>query len=67
MKAEVIVPFFDLEKGDRATPENSYYVGDIYEGTAARINGLVEKGHVRKIETPRTAKKQPTRKRAAKK
>ena len=59
MKAEVIVPFFDLEKGDRATPENSYYVGDTFEGTAARINGLVEKGFVRKLPTTRkrTAKK----------
>ena len=58
MKAEVIVPFFDLEKGDRETPENTYHVGDIFEGTAARINGLVEKGFVKKL---------PTRKRAAKK
>lgn len=57
MKAEVIVPFFDLEKGDRATPENTYHVGDTFEGTAARINGLAEKGFVRKL---------PTRKRAAK-
>ena len=58
MKAEVIVPFFDLEKGDRETPENTYHVGDTFEGTAARINGLVEKGFVKKL---------PTRKRAAKK
>ena len=58
MKAEVIKPFFDLEKGDKATPANSYYVGDTFEGTAARINGLVEKGFVKKV---------PTRKRAAKK
>ena len=57
MKAEVIVPFFDLEKGDRATPENTYQVGDVFEGTAARINGLAEKGFV---------KKAPTRKRSAK-
>lgn len=58
MKAEVIKPFFDLEKGDRATPENTYHVGDTFEGTAARINGLVEKGFVRKL---------PTRKRTARK
>jgi len=58
MKAEVIREFFDLEKGDRATPENTYRVGDVFEGTAARINGLVEKGFVRKL---------PTRKRTAKK
>jgi len=58
MKAEVIREFFDLEKGDRATPDNTYRVGDTFEGTAARINGLVERGFVRKL---------PTRKRAAKK
>ena len=59
MKAEVIKPFFDLEKGDRATPDNSYYVGDTFEGTAARVNGLVEKGFVRKmpVARKRTAKK----------
>lgn len=56
MKAEVIRDFFDLEKGDRATPENTYRVGDTFEGTAARVNGLVEKGFVRKP---------PTRKRTA--
>lgn len=58
MKAEVIRDFFDLEKGDRATPENTYHVGDTFEGTAARVNGLAERGFVRK---------QPTRKRAARK
>ena len=57
MKATVIKPFFDLEKGDRATPENTYHVGDTFEGTAARVNGLVEKGFVRKL---------PQRKQAAK-
>ena len=59
MKAKVIVPFFDLEKGDRATPENTYNVGDTFEGTAARINGLVEKGLVKKLpqrRKPRAAK-----------
>ena len=53
MRAEVIVPFFDLEKGDRATPDNTYQVGDVFEGTAARINGLAEKGFVKKM--PRKA------------
>ena len=53
MKAKVIVPFFDLEKGDRATPENTYNVGDTFEGTAARINGLVEKGLVEKLPQPK--------------
>ena len=57
MKAEVIVPFFDLEKGDRATPENTYHVGDMFEGTAARINGLAEKGFVRKPHARKRAAK----------
>lgn len=58
MKAEVIRPFFDLEKGDRATSENTYHVGDTFEGTAARVNGLAEKGFVRKAATrKRTVKK----------
>ena len=57
MRAEVIKPFFDLEKGDKATHENTYHVGDVFEGTAARINGLVEKGFVKKL---------PARKRTAK-
>ena len=56
MRAEVICPFFDLEKGDFATPENTYHVGDVFEGTAARINGLAEKGFVRKLpQRKRTA------------
>lgn len=57
MKAEVIVPFFDLEKGDRATPENTYHVGDTFEGTAARINGLAERGFVRKPQARKRAAK----------
>ena len=57
MRAEVIKPFFDLEKGDRATPSNTYHVGDIFEGTAARVNGLVQKGFVKKIPTKRATKK----------
>lgn len=55
MRAEVIRPFFDLEKGDRATPDNTYQVGDVFEGTAARVNGLVEKGFVRKLQTRKRA------------
>ena len=58
MKAEVIKPFFDLEKGPEATPENTYQIGDLFEGTQKRVNELVEKGFVKKI---------PTRRRAAKK
>ncbi|MBQ2680456.1 MAG: hypothetical protein IJF97_00815 [Eggerthellaceae bacterium] len=57
MKAEVLKPFYDLETGLGCVPENCYDVGDTFEGTAARVNGLVEKGFV---------KKQPARKRAAK-
>ena len=57
MRAKVIRPFFDLEKGDKATPENTYQVGDTFEGTAARVNGLVEKGFVEKIPAKRAAKK----------
>ena len=51
MKAEVIKPFFDLEKGDVATPENTYRIGDVFEGTAKRVNGLAEKGFVVKLPT----------------
>ena len=62
MKAEVIVPFFDLEKGDRATPANTYHVGDTFEGTAARINGLAEKGFVKKLPTQRKRAAKPKEK-----
>lgn len=57
MKAEVIRAFYDLETGLGCVPENTYQPGDVFEGTAARVNGLVEKGFV---------KKPPQRKRAAK-
>lgn len=59
MRAEVIKPFFDLEKGDRATPENTYHVGDTFEGTAARVNGLAEKGFVRKMPAARKRRAKP--------
>ena len=57
MKAEVIVDFYDLTTGLGCVPENTYHAGDVFEGTAERVNGLVEKGIVKKL---------PTRKRAAK-
>lgn len=57
MKAKVIKPFYDLETGLGNVPENTYQIGDVLEGTAARINGLAEKGFV---------VKEPSRKRAAK-
>ena len=56
MKAEVIKDFYDLETGLGCVPENTYKVGDTFEGTAARVSALVEKGFVVKL---------PTRKRAA--
>ena len=58
MKAEVIVDFYDLTTGLGCVPENTYHVGDVFEGTAERVNGLVEKGIVKKLPTRRrTAKK----------
>ena len=58
MKSEVIRAFYDLETGLGCVPENTYQPGDVFEGTAARVNGLVEKGFVKKLPQ--------TRKRAAK-
>ena len=58
MKAEVLVDFYDLTTGLGCVPENTYKAGEIFEGTAERVNGLVEKGIVKKL---------PTRKRTAKK
>ena len=57
MRAEVVRDFYDLETGLGCVPENTYHAGDVFEGTAARVNGLAEKGFV---------KKQPARKRRAK-
>lgn len=57
MRAEVIREFYDIETGLGCVPENTYRVGDVFEGTAARVNGLAEKGFVRKL---------PARKRQAK-
>lgn len=53
MKAEVIKPFYDLETGLGNVSENTYQVGDVFEGTAARVNGLVEKGFVKKAPARR--------------
>lgn len=55
MKAEVIREFYDLETGLGCVPENTYHVGDVFEGTAARVNGLVERGFVKKA--PRAKRK----------
>lgn len=56
MKAQVIRDFYDIETGLGPVPENTYHVGDVFEGTAARVNGLAEKGFVVKIPTRRRAK-----------
>ena len=58
MKAEVLADFYDLTTGLGCVPENTYHVGDVFEGTAERVNELVEKGIVKKL---------PVRKRPAKK
>ena len=58
MRAEVLQAFYDLETGKGCVPENTYQPGDVFEGTAARVNALVDKGFVRKL---------PTRKRVSKK
>lgn len=59
MKAEVIVDFYDLTTGLGCVPENTYHVGDVFEGTPERVNGLVEKGIVKKLpQRKRRAAKQ---------
>ncbi len=58
MKAEVIKAFHDMTTGLGDVPENRYFPGDTFEGTAARVNELADKGFVRKL---------PTRRRSAKK
>ena len=57
MKAEVVRDFYDLETGLGCVPENTYHVGDTFEGTAARVNGLVEKGFVKKQAPRKKAEK----------
>lgn len=55
MRAKVIAPFFDLTTGLGNVPENTYYVGDTYEGSVARVNELARKGFVEKA--PRAKKR----------
>ena len=57
MRAEVLKPFYDIETGLGEVPENTYQPGDVFEGTAARVNGLAEKGFVVKLPTRKRAKK----------
>lgn len=58
MKAEVLVPFYDLETGLGNIPENTYRAGDVFEGTPERVEGLAEKGFVRKMPTRKRRKKE---------
>ncbi len=44
MRGEVIQDFYDLQTGLGCVPENTYHVGDVFEGTAERVRGLVERG-----------------------
>lgn len=53
MKAEVIVSFYDLETGLGSVPENTYQVGSVFEGTPERVQGLVDKGFVKKMPARR--------------
>ena len=53
MRAEVIVPFYDLTTGMGNVPENTYRVGDVFEGTPERVAGLAERGFVKKPQPPR--------------
>lgn len=57
MRAEVVRDFYDLETGLGCVPENTYHIGDTFEGTAARVNGLVEKGFVKKLPPRKKAEK----------
>ena len=58
MRAEVLKPFYDLETGLGCVPENTYQPGDVFEGTAKRVNGLAEKGFVRKLPARRKTAKE---------
>lgn len=59
MKAQVVKTFFDLTTGLGCVPENTYRPGDVFEGTAARVNELAEKGFVVKLPTRKRAKAKP--------
>ena len=55
MDAKVIVPFWDMQDPARKT----YYAGDVFSGTAARIKELAEKGHVEPIKEAKPSKEKP--------
>lgn len=61
MDGKVIKPFFDL-----SNPSDVYAVGDTFEGTDERVNGLIQKGFLEPIaEKPkpkRTTRKKSTTK-----
>lgn len=62
MKAEVTTAFYDLTTGLGCVPENTYQPGDVFEGTEARVNELVEKGVVKKIPQRRRRAAKPKEK-----
>jgi hypothetical protein len=60
MNAKVIKPFFDL-----SNPSDVYAVGDTFEGTDERVNGLIQKGFLEPMaEKPKPKPK--AKKKAAK-
>lgn len=61
MKAEVLVDFYDLTTGLGCVPENTYHKGDVFEGTAARVNELAEKGIVKKLPARKRTTKGKTK------
>lgn len=53
MRAKVVAPFFDLTTGLGNVPENTYQVGDVFEGTVDRISDLEQRGFVQKAQRAR--------------
>lgn len=55
----MVAPFFDLTTGLGNVPENTYQVGDVFEGTVDRVAELEQRGFVEKFPRARkrTAKK----------
>lgn len=51
MKAKVIKPFFDL-----SNPDDVYAVGDTFEGTEERVEGLRVRGFVEPVSDKTKAK-----------
>lgn len=57
MRGEVIRDFYDLTTNLGCVPENTYHVGDVYEGSAARIKQLADGGFVVKLPTRKRIQK----------